>query len=122
LEAILRALLDALIDAHAPDPELYALLDAEVPHRSTGDNSFQLRLRNTLRLAISAHRAVPETSQEVERSLFVIGHMIDAFAHGIVLGRPRHLSISAAKDEAMNAVMAYLRWRRRRAASSEHSP
>jgi hypothetical protein len=32
---MLRALLEALIDAHAPDPELYALLDAEMPARAT---------------------------------------------------------------------------------------
>lgn len=109
LEEILRALMEALIDAHSPDPELFGLLDAEVPHGSTGANLLQGRLRNALRLALGARREQPEGRRNLERTLFVVAHMIDALAHGVVLGRPRHLSVSAAKDEAMKAVMAYLR-------------
>jgi hypothetical protein len=35
--------------------------------------------------------------------------MIDALVHGIVLRRPANLSLSAAKAEAMRAIVAYLR-------------
>lgn len=109
LEDLLRALLEALIDAHAPDPELYALLDAELPHRSASALSLQARLRNALRLALATEPAVPKKPRDLERTLFVVAHMIDAFAHGVVLDRPRQLSVSAAKDESVKAVMAYLR-------------
>jgi AcrR family transcriptional regulator len=33
LDDLLRALVDAIVDAHAPDPELYELLQTEIPHR-----------------------------------------------------------------------------------------
>lgn len=109
LEDVLCALMEALIDAHAPDPELYALLDAEVPHRGAGAHSLQGRLRNALRLALAANRKTADSPRDVERTLFVVAHMIDALSHGVVLGRPRQLSVSAAKDEAVKAVLAYLR-------------
>lgn len=111
LDRLVRALVQALVDAHTPDPELYALLDAEVPHRSAGARSLQVRLRNALRLALGAHRAISEAA--FERTLFVVAHMIDALAHGVVLDRPRHLSLAAAVDETVTAVMAYLRARPR---------
>jgi AcrR family transcriptional regulator len=107
LEAMLRALLEALIDAHAPDPELFALLDAEVPHRSAGAKNLEARLRGALQLAITSH--VKTKPRELERTLFVVTHMMDALAHGVVSGRPRGLSIAAAKDEAVRAMVAYLR-------------
>ena len=107
LEAMLRALLEALIDAHAPDPELYALLDAELPHRSAGARNLEVRLRGALQLAIASH--MPAKRRDLDRTLFVVTHMIDALAHGVVSGRPRGLSIAAAKDEAVRAILAYLR-------------
>jgi AcrR family transcriptional regulator len=55
LEHFFTALVDALIDAHSSDPELFSLLDAEVPHRSAGAHAFELRLRNALRLVLRAH-------------------------------------------------------------------
>ncbi len=109
LEKIIRALLEALIDAHAPDPELYALLDAEVPHRAAGAQSLQVRLGNALRLALGAHREKSESPRDLERTLFVVTHMIDALSHAVVLDRAHQLSAPAAKEEAVKAVMAYLR-------------
>jgi AcrR family transcriptional regulator len=109
LEGIVRALVEALIDAHAPDPELYALLDAEVPHRGAGAHSLRGRLRNALRLALGAHRKTSRSPHDLERTLFVVAHMIEALSHGVVLDRPRQLSVSAAKDETVKAVLAYLR-------------
>src|SRR5580704_1639019 len=34
LEELMRAMIEALVDAHRADPELYELLFAEVPHRA----------------------------------------------------------------------------------------
>jgi hypothetical protein len=35
--------------------------------------------------------------------------MVDALSHGAVLRRPAGLSLSAAREEIVRAVMAYLR-------------
>lgn len=107
LEELLRALVRSLVEAHASDPELYTLLDAELPHRSGGARAIQTRLRKALRLALGAHRDIREGG--FERTLFVVSHMVDALAHGVVLDRPRRLSPAAAIEETVKAIMAYLR-------------
>jgi hypothetical protein len=64
-------------------------------------------LRGALKLAIASH--MPAKRRDLDRTLFVVTHMIDALAHGVVSGRPRGLSIAAAKDEAVRAILTYLR-------------
>src|SRR5512140_429545 len=76
LEGLLRALLEALIDAHAPDPELFALLDAEVPHRAAGARTLQDRLRKALQLALASHHKAPARKRDLDRTLFVVTHMM----------------------------------------------
>src|SRR5271165_3398511 len=44
IDECIRALIEAMIDAHAPDTELYELLQNEVPHRADGNQAFSLRL------------------------------------------------------------------------------
>ena len=105
----MRALLEALIEAHSPDPELYALLDTEAPHRAAGSRHLQARLRGALQLAISSRLKTSQPARELEKTLFVVTHMMDALAHGAVLSRPPRLSLAAAKDEAVRAMLAYLR-------------
>jgi hypothetical protein len=41
--------------------------------------------------------------------VFVVTHMVDALSHGAVLRQPVSLSLPAAKEEIVRAVMAYLR-------------
>lgn len=106
VEDLIGALVGALVDAHAPDPELFALLDEEVPHRAASAQSLQARLRNALRLALGARGG---DRRAVDRTLFVVTHMIEALTHGVVRDRPKSLSLTAAKDEIVKAVMAYLR-------------
>jgi hypothetical protein len=48
-------------------------------------------------------------SRDLDRMLFVIAHMMDSLAHGAVSSRPPRLSLAAAKDEALAAMLAYLR-------------
>jgi AcrR family transcriptional regulator len=107
LEERMRALIGALVDAHSPDPELYELLDSEVPHRAHGARKLEERLRRLLRAALSER--LPERPRDVEGALFVLAHMVDALAHGAALRRPPGLSLAAAKEEAVRAVVAYLR-------------
>jgi AcrR family transcriptional regulator len=109
LEDLLRVVLAALIDAHTPDPELYGLLATEVPHRAAEGPSFQVRLRNALRLAIEARAGPPATHRELEQTLFVVAHMVDSLAHGAALDRPPQVSLATAKEEAARALLAYLR-------------
>jgi AcrR family transcriptional regulator len=108
LEDVLRALVDAIADAHVPDPELYELLATEVPHRPRGGRDLADRLKGPLRLAIASRSPNLKNRDVLERVLFVITHMIDALAHAVVLGRPQLLSLAAAKEEAVQAMMAYV--------------
>lgn len=109
LEYVLRALLDAVADAHVPDPELYQLLATEVPHRPHGGRDLADSLKGALRLAIASRSPNLRNPDVLEKVLFVVSHMIDAFAHAAVLDRPQRLSLAAAKAEAVQAMMAYLR-------------
>lgn len=118
IERMLRALIDALVDAHAPDPELYALLDAEIPHRAAGARSLQRRLRDALSLALGSRARAPKAPRDLERTLFVVAHLIDALTHGAVLDRPRGLSLASAKEETAQAALAYLRYAQRTASSA----
>src|ERR1700683_3971324 len=40
LDELVRAMVEAMIDSHAGDPELYELLLTEVPHRAGGKRDF----------------------------------------------------------------------------------
>jgi len=106
LEDVVRALVTAMVDAHASDPELHELLATEIPNRG-GTRAFETRLRDALRLALASRAGRKAmTPREVERVLFVLPHLIEAFAHGAV--RPGGLSIAVAREEAVRAVLAYL--------------
>jgi AcrR family transcriptional regulator len=105
LEQLLFALLDAIIDVHARAPELHELLDRQLAQRPDGAHG----LRGALREVISsrAHELAP--SHDLERVLFVLPNLIDTLAHEAVLGRPAHLSLSAAREEAARSIAVYLR-------------
>jgi AcrR family transcriptional regulator len=109
LEDLIRALVEAMVEAHASDPELHELLMSEVPHGADGARAFEVRLRGAFRLAISSRSEGRQTPRDLERSLFVIPHMVNALSHGAAFRRPPGLSLAAAKEEAVRAVLAYLR-------------
>ncbi len=108
LAVLIRALVEAMVDAHATDPELYELLMTEVPHRAGGTREFAPRLHGAFLLAISA--GAPDLKQrgELDKVVFVVTHMVEALSHGAVLRRPPNLSLEDAKAEAVRAVLAYL--------------
>ncbi len=109
LENLIRAMMEAMIEAHAADPELYELLLTEVPHRAEGTRDFAVRLHGAFRLAISARAHELRRRRNLDKVVFVVTHMVESLSHGAVLRRPRGLSLGAAKEEAMRAVLAYLR-------------
>jgi AcrR family transcriptional regulator len=109
LEELIRAMVDAVIDAHTPDPELYSLMFSEVPHRTEGTRDFALRMHGAFRLAIAARTKEIRGSRDPNRMAFVVTHMVDSLCHGAVLRRPPGLSLNGAKEEIVHAVLAYLR-------------
>jgi AcrR family transcriptional regulator len=109
LEDFVRALVEGLVEAHATDPELHELMTTQVPHGGDGARALEVRLRGTFRLAICSRAHEGRTPRDLDRALFVLPHMVEALAHGAAYGRPPGLSITDAKEEAVRAVLAYLR-------------
>lgn len=109
LDELIRAMVEAMIEAHATDPKLYELLFSEVPHRAEGTRDFAVRLHGAFRLAISARAHELNRHPNLDKVVFVLTHMVESLSHGAVLRRPPGLSLAAAKEEAVRAVLAYLR-------------
>jgi AcrR family transcriptional regulator len=108
LDTLLRAMVEAMVEAHERDPELYELLHTEVPHRAEGTRDFAVRLHVAFRLAIAARANELGTARDLDTIVFVVTHMVEALSHGAVLRRPPGLSLTAAKEEAVRAILAYL--------------
>lgn len=108
LPALMRRLVEAVIDAHALDPGLYQLLLAQVPPSTDEDPHREGRLRGAIRLALAAHASEIHLAAGEDRLLFVLTQMMESLAHAVVLHRPRSLSLAAAKDEAVRAVVSYV--------------
>jgi AcrR family transcriptional regulator len=109
LEDFVRALVEALVDAHAADPEFHELMTTTVPHGAEGARALDVRLRGTFKLAISSRTQRRSPPRNLDRMLFVLPHMVGALAHGAAYRRPPGLSLAAAKEEAVHAVLSYLR-------------
>jgi AcrR family transcriptional regulator len=107
LPVFVRALFEALVDAHADDAEFHELLSTTVPHGADGTRSLAARLRDAFRIAIAAR--TNETAAEIDARAFVLAHATEALAHGVAYGRSPRLSISHAKRESLRALLAYLR-------------
>jgi AcrR family transcriptional regulator len=108
IETIMRAVIEAMIDAHTDDPELYELLQHEVPHRADCSQDFAIRLHGAFRLALSSRAHELRKARDLDKAAFIVTHMVDSLAHGAVLRRPQGLSLRAAKEEAVRALLAYL--------------
>lgn len=109
LEDLVRALVEAMIEAHTKDPELYELLLTEVPHRADGTRDFATRLHGAFRLAIAARAHELKKRRDLDKVVFTVTHMVESLSHGAVLRRPSNLSLADAKEEVVRAVLAYLR-------------
>jgi len=108
LEQLIRAMVEAMVEAHAPDSELYELLMTEVPHRADGTRDFSVRLHGAFLLAISSRARELKKGRDLNKAVFVVTHMVEAFSHGAVLRRPAGMSLKGAKEEAVRAILAYL--------------
>jgi AcrR family transcriptional regulator len=108
LDELMRAMVEGMVEAHTSDPELYELLLSEIPHRTDGTQEFAVRLHGAFRLALAARAHELKKNHNLDRMVFVVTHMVESLAHGAVLRRPPGLSLAAAKEEAVLAVLAYL--------------
>jgi AcrR family transcriptional regulator len=109
IEELVRAMVEAMVEAHAIDPELYELLMTEVPHRADGTRDFAVRLHGAFLLAISSRAHELKKRRDLDKVVFVVTHMVEALSHGAVLRRPASMSLKDAKEEAVRAILAYLR-------------
>jgi hypothetical protein len=109
LDELIRAMVEGMVDAHAPDPELYELLMREVPHRADGTRDFAVRLHGAFRLAISSRAHELKKGRDLDKVVFVVTHLVEALSHGAVLRRPAKMSLKDAREEAVRAILAYLR-------------
>jgi AcrR family transcriptional regulator len=108
LKVLVSALMDAMIDLHSANPELYELLQGQVPDRADGTKAFPIRLHGAFLLAIG--RRAGETKREVNwnKFAFVLAHLIESLAHGVVLRRPPGVSFKDARNESIRALCSYL--------------
>jgi AcrR family transcriptional regulator len=108
LQGLIRAIIEAMIEAHTPDSELYDLMFSEVPHRAEGTRDFSARLHGVFHLAIASRAHELKRDRDLNKIVFIVTHMVESLSHGAVLRRPPGISLSDAKDETVRAVMAYL--------------
>src|SRR5215469_9490249 len=106
LKQLVSELMDGMIEAHTFDPELAALLDSEVPHRADGAKEFSCRLHELLRKALAPHAERLGGTGKLDLRAFLLGNMLDALGHAVVLRRPRAVSLRYAKMEATKAILA----------------
>jgi AcrR family transcriptional regulator len=109
LEELIASLIDGMIEAHATDPELSDLLQAEVPHRADGTRDFSIRLHGAFRKALAPHVREFGSGTDLDMRAFFVSNMVDALGHAIVLRRPPGSSLSRARAELLQAILAYLR-------------
>jgi AcrR family transcriptional regulator len=109
LDSLVSSLIDGMIELHAADPELSVLLDSEVPHRADGTREFSFRLQDHFRTALAPHAKSLGGTTKLDVRAFLLGNMVDAFGHALVLRRPPGLSLRGARGEVCRAILACLK-------------
>jgi hypothetical protein len=89
---------------HSEDAELHELVSVAVPGSADG---FKSALQATFERVISPTKQDRYTSEETERMLFVLPHMVEAVVHGVA-HQKQVISRERAKDEAIRTVAVYL--------------
>jgi hypothetical protein len=85
------------------------LLQAEVPHRPDSTRDFAVRLHGAFRAALAPHAIELRERIDLDMRAFIVSNMVDALGHAIVLRRPLGSSLSRARAELLQAILAYLR-------------
>ncbi|HUO15519.1 MAG TPA: hypothetical protein VMX38_11080, partial [Verrucomicrobiae bacterium] len=108
LDRLISSLIDGMIEIHAADPALSVLLDSEVPHRADGSREFSIRLHGEFRKALVPHAKALGGQTKLDSRAFLLGNMVEAIGHALVLRRPPGLSLRSARVEASRAILAAL--------------
>src|SRR6516165_2633305 len=106
LDVLLRAMVEGMVEAHSIDPELHELLMTQVPHRAKGTRDFAVRLHGAFRLAIAGRAYELKARRDLDLTVFIVTQMVDALSHGALLCRPPGVTLAAAKEEAVRALLA----------------
>ena len=109
LEGLILSLIDGMIEAHSIDPELFGLLQVEVPHHAGGSLDFSVRLHGAFRSALALHAKELGGRTDLDMRAFFVSNMVEALGHAIVSRRPHRSSLSRARAELLRAILAYLR-------------
>jgi AcrR family transcriptional regulator len=109
LDRLISNLMDGMIETHASDPELSALLDSEVPDRTDEVREFSLRWHEQLRKALSPHSASIGGTSKLDMRAFLLGNLLECLGHAVIFRRPRGLSQWNARAESCRAIVACLR-------------
>lgn len=109
LEQLVSHLMDGMIELHAADPELAALLDSEVPHRAGPAKAFCIRLHQPLREALRPHVREMGGGAKLDLRAFLLANMLESFGHAVMQRRPPGLSQRNAALAACRAILACLR-------------
>jgi AcrR family transcriptional regulator len=108
LDMLLRAMIEAMVDAHTTDPELFELMSTNVPHRAEGTKDFAGRLHGAFRLALQSRAHELKKGRDLEKVVFVVTNMVDSLSHAAALRRPAGIPLAAAKAEIARAVLAFV--------------
>ena len=104
LDEFARELVEGLANVHAEDAGLHEIVSGAVPGSADG---FRRALQATFEQVISPTKQDRYTSEDTERMLFVLPHMVEAVVHGVAHQR-QDISRARAKDEAIRTVAVYL--------------
>jgi AcrR family transcriptional regulator len=110
IEEFIDLLLCGMIELHQVDPELSALLQAEVPYSDSGTPGLPVRLYEPMRKALGSRARTLRRAGSLDMQAFFISNMVDAFGHAIVLRRPPGLSLARAKAETLRAIQGYFQY------------
>lgn len=107
LPQAVKAIINAVVEAHLVEPDLHKVLESEVPHllrfESTHEKDFEAAIYEFTR----RHR--DEISvKNLKMASFVVGQMVHALVHAAVIEQPEELSVAAIERETVRAVLAYL--------------
>jgi AcrR family transcriptional regulator len=109
LPAAIRSLIEALLRAHAVEPELHRVLIEQVPRLSgfeqiaSMDRMFVEIIRRELEL-----RDEPLRPRDLELAVFVLVHAVQGITHAAVLERPGALGDGRLAQEITDLVLRYL--------------
>jgi AcrR family transcriptional regulator len=98
LEDFTRALVEALVNVHAADPQLHQLITALVPE---GPAEFRSALTEVFEQVARA------ADHETKRILFVLSGLIESLVHGLAEWPP-HIPLEQTKAENVRTALSYL--------------